>query len=293
MPTATIMSMMYLDIKRPVSMIDWLDDFLVRSILAGLMMVSIAAPMGCLMVWQRLAFLSDTLGHAAVLGVGIGLLLEVNPMFGVLAVVILIVFSLSQVANFNNALSETTLAIISHTGLAGGLILLGVLPSNSVSLEAILFGDLLATTHSDLLMILVTTLILLVLLIRHWRPFVALSVSREIAQAEGISVRKEQFLMYMMIALLVAVLMKVMGVLLIAAMLVIPTTSARLLSQNPEQMVLFSAVFGVLSLAGGITSSFQFDWQTGPSIVLSATAFLVITLLITRQISLWTRRRSG
>jgi zinc transport system permease protein len=274
-------------------MIDWLDDFLVRSILAGLMMVSIAAPMGCLMVWQRLAFLSDTLGHAAVLGVGIGLLLEVNPMFGVLAVVILIVFSLSQVANFNNALSETTLAIISHTGLAGGLILLGVLPSNSVSLEAILFGDLLATTHSDLLMILVTTLILLVLLIRHWRPFVALSVSREIAQAEGISVRKEQFLMYMMIALLVAVLMKVMGVLLIAAMLVIPTTSARLLSQNPEQMVLFSAVFGVLSLAGGITSSFQFDWQTGPSIVLSATAFLVITLLITRQISLWTRRRSG
>jgi zinc transport system permease protein len=293
MHIATIMSMMFLASKKNVSMIDWLDDFLVRSILAGLMMVSIAAPMGCLMVWQRLAFLSDTLGHAAVLGVGIGLLLEVNPMFGVLAVVILIVFSLSQVANFNNALSETTLAIISHTGLAGGLILLGALPSNSVSLEAILFGDLLATTRSDLLMILVTTLILLVLLIRHWRPFVALSVSREIAQAEGISVRKEQFLMYMMIALLVAVLMKVMGVLLIAAMLVIPTTSARLLSQNPEQMVLFSAVFGVLSLAGGITGSFHFDWQTGPSIVLSATIFLVITLLVTRQISLWTRRRSG
>jgi zinc transport system permease protein len=290
MRIATIMSMMYLGSKRAANMIDWLDDFLVRSILAGLMMVSIAAPMGCLMVWQRLAFLSDTLGHAAVLGVGIGLLLEINPMFGVLAVVILIVFSLSQVANFNNALSETTLAIISHTGLAGGLILLGALPSNSVSLEAILFGDLLATTRADLLMILLTTLILLILLIRHWRPFVALSVSREIAQAEGISVRKEQFLMYMMIALLVAVLMKVMGVLLIAAMLVIPTTSARLLSQNPEQMVLFSAVFGILSLAGGITSSFQFDWQTGPSIVLSATVFLVITLLVTRQISLWTRR---
>ena len=273
-------------------MTDLLDDFLVRSILAGLMMVSIAAPMGCLMVWQRLAFLSDTLGHAAVLGVGIGLLLEVNPMFGVLAVVILIVFSLSQVANFNNALSETTLAIISHTGLAGGLILLGALPPNSVSLEAILFGNLLSTTRLDLLMILVTTLILLFLLIRHWRPFVALSVSREIAQAEGISVRKEQFLMYLMIALLVAVLMKVMGVLLIAAMLVIPTTSARLLSRNPEQMVLMSAVFGVLSLAGGIASSFQLEWQTGPSIVLSATTFLVIALLVNRQISLWTRRRN-
>ena len=278
-------------------MTDWLDDFLIRSILAGLMMVSISAPMGCLMVWQRLAFLSDTLGHAAVLGVGLGLLLEVHPMFGVLAVVILIVFSLSQVSNFNNALSETTLAIISHTGLAGGLILLGTLPSNSVSLEAILFGDLLATTRSDLLMILATTLLLLFLLFRHWRSFVALSVSREIAQAEGISVKKEQFLMYMMIALLVAVLMKVMGVLLIAAMLVIPTTSARLLSQTPEQMVMLSAVFGTFSLAGGIFSSFQLDWQTGPSIVLSATAFLVVTLLVTKhivpQLSLWNRRRNG
>lgn len=275
------------------NMNEWLDDFLVRSILAGLMMVSISAPMGCLMVWQRLAFLSDTLGHAAVMGVGLGLLLQVHPMIGVLAVAFLIVFSLSHVASFNNALSETTLAIISHTGLAGGLILLGILPSNSVSLEAILFGDLLATTRSDLLMILATTILLLFLLLRHWRAFVALSVSREIAQAEGIAVKKEQFLMYMMIALLVAVLMKVMGVLLIAAMLVIPTTSARLLSHNPEQMVLFSAFFGVLSLGGGILGSFRLDWQTGPSIVLSATALLLLTLFVTRQLTLWKRRRNA
>ena len=127
-------------------MTEWLDDFLLRSVIAGLIMVTIAAPMGCLMVWQRLAFLSDTLGHAAVLGVGLGLLLEVQPIFGVLATALLIVFSLSRVTSFNNALSETTLAIISHTGLAGGIILIGLLPSQTVSLEAILFGDLLATT---------------------------------------------------------------------------------------------------------------------------------------------------
>ena len=121
-------------------MAELLDNFLVRSLIAGLLMVSIAAPMGCLMVWQRLAFLSDTLGHAAVMGVGLGLILQLNPMFGVLAVVLLIVISLSQVSSFNDALSETTLAIISHTGLAAGLILLGLLPANTVSLEAILFG---------------------------------------------------------------------------------------------------------------------------------------------------------
>ena len=269
-------------ITRGTSMTEWLDDFLVRSVIAGLIMVVIAAPMGCLMVWQRLAFLSDTLGHAAVMGVGLGLLLEVTPVFGVLAVALLIVFSLNRVNSFNSALSETTLAIISHTGLAGGIILVGLLPAQSVNLEAILFGDLLATTSADLTRLLITTVVLLLLLLHHWRSFVAVSVSREIAQAEGIEVRKVQFLMYIMIALLVAVMMKVMGVLLIAAMLVIPTTSARLFSRSPEQMVAVSALYGLGALAGGISSSFQFDWQTGPAIVVSATMLLLVTLVITR-----------
>ncbi len=269
-------------VTRGTSMTEWLDDFLVRSVIAGLIMVAIAAPMGCLMVWQRLAFLSDTLGHAAVMGVGLGLLLEVTPVFGVLAVALLIVFSLNRVDSFNSALSETTLAIISHTGLAGGIILVGLLPAQSVNLEAILFGDLLATTSADLVRLLITTLVLLLLLLHHWRSFVAVSVSREIAQAEGIEVRKVQFLMYIMIALLVAVMMKVMGVLLIAAMLVIPTTSARLFSRSPEQMVAVSALYGLGALAGGISSSFQFDWQTGPAIVVCATLLMLVTLAITR-----------
>jgi zinc transport system permease protein len=270
--------------RERIVMTEWLDDFLLRAVLAGLIMVVIAAPMGCLMVWQRLAFLSDTLGHAAVLGVGLGLMLQLEPIFGVLAVALVIVFSLSRVSSFDSALSETTLAIISHTGLAGGIILVGLLPGPAVNLEAILFGDLLATTSADLLNLLLTTVLLLVLLLRHWRAFVAVSVSREIAQAEGIEVRRIQFLMYIMIALLVAVMMKVMGVLLIAAMLVIPTTSARLFSRSPEQMVYISGLYGLFALGGGITSSFHFDWQTGPAIVVSATVLLLLTLAVTRVI---------
>jgi zinc transport system permease protein len=262
-------------------MTEWLDDFLLRALFAGLIMVVIAAPMGCLMVWQRLAFLSDTLGHAAVMGVGLGLMLQIEPLFGVLAVALVIVFALSRVSRFNNALSETTLAIISHTGLAGGIILVGLLPAPTVNLEAILFGDLLATTRGDLLNLLLTTIVLLVLLLRYWRAFVAVSVSREIAQAEGVEVRRVQALMYVMIALLVAVMMKVMGVLLIAAMLVIPTSSARLFSRSPEQMVLISGLYGLAALGGGLTGSFQFDWQTGPAIVVSATLLLLLTLAFT------------
>ncbi len=263
-------------------MTEWLDDFVVRSLVAGLIMICVAAPMGCLMVWQRLAFLSDTLGHAAVLGIGLGLVLQVKPFFGVLAIVLLIVFALSRVTNLNNALSETTLAIISHTGLASGIILIGVFPTQTVNLEAILFGDLLATSPGDLLRLLISSLLLLGLLLLHWRSCVAFSVSREIAQAEGIEVRSMHFMMYTMIALLVAVMMNVMGVLLIAAMLVIPTTSARLFSRSPEQMVALSALYGLGALAGGMTASFQFDWQTGPAIVVCATLLLLVSLGMTR-----------
>jgi zinc transport system permease protein len=259
-------------------MTEWLDDFLLRALFAGLIMVVIAAPMGCLMVWQRLAFLSDTLGHAAVMGVGLGLVLQVAPIYGVVAVALVIVLALSRVTNFNSALSETTLAIISHTGLAAGIIIVGLLPGPAVNLEAILFGDLLATTRGDLLNLLLTTAVLLVLLLRYWRAFVAISVSREIAQAEGVEVRRVQALLYVMIALLVAVMMKVMGVLLIAAMLVIPTSSARLFSRGPEQMVLLSGLYGLAALGGGLASSFHFDWQTGPAIVVSATCLLLLSL---------------
>ena len=263
-------------------MSSWLDDFLLRSLLAGLIMVAIAAPMGCLMVWQRLAFLSDTLGHAAVLGVGLGLMLEWHPMIGVLAVALLIVVSLARVGSFNTALSETTLAIISHTGLAGGIIVVGMAPTRVVSLDAILFGDLLATSAADLAGLALTALVLLAILLRRWRAFVAIAVSREIAQAEGIPVRRMQLLMYAMIALLVAVMMQVMGVLLIAAMLVIPTTSARLFSASPERMVALSAGFGLAALGGGLASSWHFDWQTGPAIVVNATWWLIAALAARR-----------
>ena len=259
-----------------------MDDFLVRSLLAGTLMVLVAAPMGCLMVWQRLAFLADTLGHASVLGVAVGLIMTVNPMIGVVLVIVLIMLVIHQTMGRPLALSESLLAIISHTGLAAGVLLLGVGGFNRVSLEALLFGDLLATSVEDLVILALTVSVLLILLWRQWRAFVALSISPEIAQAEGVPVQRINLLLYLMIALLISVMMKVMGVLLVGAMLVIPVNAARFFSHGPEQMVLLSLVFGLLSLAGGMALSWSFDLQTGPSIVVMATTWLVAAYLLTR-----------
>ncbi len=264
-----------------------LDDFLIRSLLAGILMVLVAAPMGCLMVWQRLAFLADTLGHAAVLGVALGLVMSINPMMSVLLIILLVmvIMQLSQRRLHVSAgvLSESVLAILSYTGLSAGILILGVSGRSNVSLEAILFGDLLATSMQDLMFIGITVLILLGLLWKHWHSFVAVTVSPEIAQAEGISVQKTQLLLYLMIALLVAVMMKIMGVLLIGAMLVIPVNAARVFSRGPEQMVLISLGFGLISLFSGMFFSWQFDLQTGPAVVVVATLWLLLALLVQKR----------
>lgn len=257
-----------------------LDDFLLRSLLAGLLMVLVAAPMGCLMVWQRLSFLADTLGHASVLGVALGLMMSLNPMLGVLLVILLIMLIIRQSVGQPLAMSESMLAIISHTGLAAGILLLGVSGFGNISLESILFGDLLATSRTDLAFIAGTVVVLLLLLKLHWRAFVALSISPEIAQAEGVPVQRVQLILYLMIALLIAVMMKVMGVLLVGAMLVIPVNAARILGRSPEQMVVLSLLFGLLSLFSGMGVSWVYDLQTGPAIVVMATFWLMLSLLL-------------
>lgn len=257
-----------------------LDDFLIRSLLAGILMVLVAAPMGCLMVWQRMAFLADTLGHASVLGVALGLIMSVHPMVGVFCSILVIMLIVWQSIGKPKVLSESTLAIISHTGLASGILLLGISGFANISLESILFGDLLATSLNDLGFILLTVLVLLFLLWQHWNAFVAVSISPEIAQAEGIPVQRVQLILYLMIALLIAVMMKVMGVLLIGAMLIIPVNAARVFSRSPEQMLVFGLIFGLLSLFSGLGISWQLDLQTGPSIVVMATFWLIISLAL-------------
>ncbi len=257
-----------------------LDDFLIRSLLAGSLMVMVAAPMGCLMVWQRLAFLADTLGHASVLGIALALILSLQPVLGVLLVIAIIMFIVRLSSGDRPvAFSESVLAIISHTGLAGGILLLGVFGFGNISLEALMFGDLLATTVTDLVFIAGTVALLLALLWWRWHDFVAVSVSPEIAQAEGIAVKKVQLILYLMIALLIAVMMKIMGVLLIGAMLVIPVNAARNFSRGPEQMMWISLLFGALSLYSGVFFSWQFDWQTGPAIVVVAAAWLLVSIV--------------
>ncbi len=254
-----------------------MDNASIMVLLAGLLAVAIAAPMGCLILWHRLAFLADTLGHAAILGVALALLANINMYYGVGFVTLIIVLLMVQSQKHHQMPSESVLAILSQVGLAGGLLLMSQEPDFEHTAHELLFGDILSVTLSDILALCVVAAIVLSVLAWQWRRLLLMSMSWEIAQAEGLSVQKSNLMMYVLMALMVSVLIKVMGVLLIAALLVIPPVAVRWLSISPEKMVLFSFLFGLFSVASGFYIAQQWELLIAPSIVLLAAFGLLIS----------------
>jgi len=256
-----------------------MDSFSINVLVAGFLAALISAPMGCLILWHRLSFLADTLGHAAILGVALALLVDLNIYYGVAFISVIIVLVIVQTQKQHQTPSESVLAILSQVGLAGGLLLMSQEPDFEHTAHELLFGNILSVSIADVMVLLLVVVIVLTVLRLNWKKLLLISISWEISQAEGLSVQKSNLIMYLLVALMVSVLIKVMGVLLIAALLVIPPTAVRWFSVNPEKMVVFAFIFGLLSIFTGFAVSAQWGALTAPSIVMSAAIGLLISQL--------------
>lgn len=267
-------------------MIDYLSEpFVWRALAGGLMVVLLAAPLGCFVVWQRMAYFGDALAHSALLGVAAGLIIGVNPNLSVLvwcaAMAVLLVI-MQQRRRVGGELSiDTHLGIIAHAGLASGLVLLGFVNSR-FDLEAYLFGDILTVTAFDLWRMLAICLLLGFVLFKLWKPMLLLTVSEDIARVEGVQVARLRLLFILMLAVVVATTIQIVGVLLTASLLIVPAAAARRLSTTPEQMVLISMVMGLLAVVAGVAISLVWDLQVGPVIVLVALLMFVLAMLKNR-----------
>ena len=245
-------------------------DILLPSLLVGLMLAAISGPLGCFVVWGRMSYFGDTLAHASLMGMTIGLLLSIKPLFGVLITTLAVALVLAFSQRQNKLANDTILGIIAHGTLATGLVIASQLNGIRVDLMAFLFGDLLAVNYQDVIWVAGICVVLAVLLWRCWAGLLNTLVSSEIARAEGVSIHRMRTVLLVMLALLVAIGMKVVGALLITAMLIIPAASARRLAQTPEQMAVLASVTGLLAVMAGLVTSFLWDTPTGPSIVLCA-----------------------
>jgi zinc transport system permease protein len=256
-----------------------LSDFLVRAALAGIGLSLAAGPLGCFVVWRRMAYFGDATAHAAILGVALALAFSVSIFTGTLGVALLMALTVSTLVGRGWAI-DTTLGVLAHSALAFGLIAISFVHGVRVDLEAYLFGDILAVTRTDLMFIWIGAALVLGLLVWRWSALLTATLSEDLAQASGVSPARERLVLTLALAVVVAVAIKVVGALLIAAMLIIPAAAARGVSRTPETMAAAAIGVGALSALIGLYASLTFDTPAGPSIVAAAAACFAVSVLL-------------
>ncbi|MCB5200962.1 zinc ABC transporter permease subunit ZnuB [Neorhizobium sp. T786] len=261
-----------------------LDDFFVRALLAGVGVALTSGPLGCFVVWRRMAYFGDTMAHSALLGVALSLLLQLNLLVSVFCVAVIVSLLLLLLQRQKALSADALLGILSHSTLAIGLVLVAFMTWVRIDLMAFLFGDILAVTRQDITLIWGGGLVVLAAVVYLWRPLVASTVSEDIAEAEGLKPERARLLFMLLMALVIAIAMKIVGIMLITALLIIPAATARRFAASPEKMAVFASLIGALAVVGGLFGSLHYDTPSGPSIVVAALVFFILSLLpVTRS----------
>ncbi|MCE2391929.1 MAG: metal ABC transporter permease, partial [Proteobacteria bacterium] len=242
-----------------------LDDFVTRALLAGVGLALVTGPTGCFMVWRRLAYFGETIAHSALLGVALAVLLDLNIVIGILASASVVVLLMFYLERRDTLPTDTLLGMLAHGGLALGLVALAFFPNMRVDLHALLFGDILAVSRLDLAMVWLGGAVALGVLAWIWRPLLAATVNPDLAAVAGLRPERARLLFGFLVAAIIAVAIKIVGILLIVALLVIPAATVRRFASSPERMAIGAAAAGILATVGGLYASTRFDTPSGPS----------------------------
>ena len=262
-----------------------LNDFFIRALLAGVGIALITGPLGCFVVWRRLSFFAGTLAHSALLGVTMALVFEISIAFSVFLISAVLAIFLLQLQKKTNLPNDALLGLLAHSSLAIGLVIIGFLTTIRFDVMGLLFGDILAVDENDLLFIWVGGAFILLVLKLIWKPLFASTINYELAEAEGMKPDKYNAIFTILMAAIIAISIKIVGLLLITGMLIIPAALARNISNNPVQMVILSTVGGLLSILIGLFSSLEFNTASGPSIIAAALFLFLVSLIKVRKFS--------
>jgi len=217
------------------------DDFFVRAIVAGVGLALTTGPLGCFIIWRRMAYFGDTMAHSALLGVALSLLFELNLILSVFFVAALVSILLLLLQRRGALSADALLGILSHATLAIGLVMVAFMTWVRIDLVAFLFGDILAVTTADIQLIWGGGVLVLFAIVYLWRPLLASTVNPEIAEAEGLQPEKARLYFMLLMALVIAIAMKIVGIMLITSLLIIPAATARRFSSTPEIMAVRSS----------------------------------------------------
>ena len=269
--------------QNAVGMTVIMPDFLLYALIAGLSLAIVAGPLGSFVVWRRMAYFGDTLSHASLLGVALGFLLKINLTLAVIICCIVIALLLVGLQRKQVLASDTLLGILAHSTLSLGLVVLSFMPNLRVDLMDYLFGDILTITVADLYWIVGGSLLTLILISLLWRQLLSITVHEELSIVDGMPVTMIRLALMLLVAIVIAVAMKIVGVLLIASLLIIPPATAQRHAKSPEQMAVIASILGTFAVCLGLAFSYYSNAPTGPAIVVAAAVLFIISLLIPRR----------
>ena len=256
-----------------------LELFFIKALLGGIGLAAIAGPLGCFIVWRRMAYFGDALSHSALLGIALGLAFSISINLSVIIIGLLFALAIVFMQRRGVLATDTILGILSHSGLAFGLLAISLLATVRVDLYAYLFGDILSMNTQDLWLIYIGGMAILIALYYLWSKLLLFTLHEELAKAEGVNVLLINLSFMFMIALVVAMAIHIVGVLLITSLLVIPAAAARQLANSPKQMVIIASLIGIMAVIMGLFASLYIDLPTGPAIVASTSLLFVLSLL--------------
>lgn len=254
------------------------DDFVLRGLGAGIGIALVGGPLGCFIVWRRMAYFGDAMAHSALLGVALGFLLGIDLVIGVVASGLALALFVVTLQRHGRLAADTLLGIFAHTALALGMVVLSLMPGVRVDLMGYLFGDILAVAPADLYWIYGVGAAVLAGLVILWRPLLAATISEEMARAEGVPVTRVRLGLMILVAAVIAIAMKIVGILLITSLLIIPAAAARRFARTPETMAVLAALLGAVAVTGGLMASLRWDTPAGPSVVVAAAVVFALVL---------------
>jgi zinc transport system permease protein len=277
MATITMMAMIMLTIRTGSTIM--LDDFFVRAMLAGIGLALTTGPLGCFVIWRRMAYFGDTMAHSALLGVALSLFFSLNLMVSVFVVAALVSLILIVLQKRQGLSADALLGILSHATLAIGLVMVAFMTWVRFDLIAFLFGDILAVTPTDVAIVWIGGFVVVGVIAWLWRPLLAGTVNVELAEAEGMQPERARLIFMLLMALVIAIAMKIVGIMLITSLLIIPAAAARRFATTPEVMAVLASVIGAVAVVMGLFGSLTYDTPSGPSIVVAALLLFIISLL--------------
>ncbi|RLA14569.1 MAG: hypothetical protein DRQ52_03830 [Gammaproteobacteria bacterium] len=262
-----------------------MDELIIKALLGGSLIALFSGPMGCFVVWRQLAYFGDALAHSALLGVALSLSTQLPTGVAVALTSAALALMMLRLRQGNQLADDTVLGILSHGALALGLLILALFEPVTMNWMGYLFGDILAISWVDIGSAALLAIVALGLLSWHWQALVLIAVDQELASVDGISVVRMELLFMLLLAMVIALAIKIVGILLITAMLIIPAATARTFARGPTQMAILASGIGIISVWGGIGGAFQWDLPTGPAIVVTALLLFLLATLIGKPLA--------